>query len=122
MKKISAVSFWLFVFVAIVSIEGYSAFGQSSAIFGKWETGSVGSVQYQNQVTGATKNGRSSLFQYKFLANGNYEFIGLMEFNMYSCTTSYFNQVTGKYSVSGNTIDLNPSRDYWKSTNSCAAS
>jgi len=119
MRKISAISFWLVVFVALNVIQG---FGQSSQVVGKWENGNVGLVQYQNQVTGAVRNGRSSFFAYKFLANGNYEFIGLMEFNMYNCTTSYFNQVTGKYTVEGSSIGLNPNRDFWKSTNSCAAS
>lgn len=98
------------------------AFSQTSQLVGNWENGNVGLIQYQNQTTGAIRNGRSSYFSYKFLANGNYEFVGLMEFNMYNCTTSYFNQVGGKYTVDGNEISLNPSRDLWKSTNSCAAS
>ena len=119
MRKFFALSFWLVVFVAINAFQG---FGQASEIVGKWDNGNVGLIQYQNQVTGAVRNGRSSYFAYKFLANGNYEFIGLMEFNMYNCTTSYFNQVTGKYTVDGNSISLNPNRDFWKSTNSCAAS
>ena len=119
MRKFFALSFWLVVFVAINAFQG---FGQASEIVGKWDNGNVGLIQYQNQVTGAVRNGRSSYFAYKFLANGNYEFIGLMEFNMYNCTTSYFNQVTGKYAVEGNSISLNPNRDFWKSTNSCAAS
>ena len=122
MRKISALSFWLFIFFAIIAIEGYSTFGQTSAVVGKWDNGNVGLIQYQNQATGALRNGRSSYFAYKFLPNGSYEFVGLMEFNMYSCSTSYFNQVTGKYSIDGNTIELDPSRDFWRSTNSCAPS
>jgi hypothetical protein len=45
-----------------------------------------------------------------------------MEITMYNCTTTLFNQITGKYSVNGTTIALNPSRDFWKNTNSCASS
>jgi len=115
MKKLSILSFLVLTLIA-------QSFGQTSQLIGSWENGNVGLIQYQNQVTGAVRNGRSSCFGYKFLANGNYEFVGLMEFNMYNCTTSYFNQVTGKYTVDGRTISLNPSRDFWKSTNSCAAS
>jgi hypothetical protein len=118
MRK-STLLFWLIVFITINVIQG---FGQSSQVVGQWETGNVGLLQYKNQVTGAVRNGRSSYFAYKFLANGSYEFVGLMEFNMYNCTTSYFNQVNGKYSIDGGTISLDPSRDWWKSTNSCAAS
>jgi hypothetical protein len=122
MKKISSTSFWLFIFVAIIVVQAYSALGQSSEVTGYWKNGSVGSIQYQNRVTGATKSGRGSLFTYKFLPNGNYEFIGYMEVTMYNCTTTLFNQITGKYSVEGSTINLAPSRDFWKNTNSCAAS
>jgi len=121
-RKISSTSLWLAIFAILIVVEGYSAFGQSSEIVGSWKTGSVGSIQYQNQVTGQTRNGRSSIFTYKFLPNGSYEFVGLMEFNMYSCSTSYFNQVTGRYAINGNTIELDPSRDFWRSTNSCAPS
>ena len=121
-RKISSTSLWLAIFAILIVVEGYSAFGQSSEIVGSWKTGSVGSIQYQNQVTGQTRNGRSSIFTYKFLPNGNYEFVGYMEMNMYNCTTTIFNNITGKYSVDGTTINLNPSRDFWKSTNSCAAS
>jgi len=32
MKKISSVSFWIFIFVALVAIETYSTFGQSLSI------------------------------------------------------------------------------------------
>ena len=122
MKKITGLSFWLIVFAAIICIQAYSAFGQEANVVGTWNNGNVGSIQYQNRVTGATKPGRGSVFTYKFLANGTYEYVGYMEVSMYNCTTTLFNQITGKYSVSGSTIDLMPNRDFWKSTNSCAAS
>ena len=122
MKKISSITLWLAIFAILIAVQAYSAFGQSASMVGTWKDGSVGSVQYQNQVTGATRNGRSHIFGYKFLPNGEYTFIGYMEINMYSCTTTIFNQITGKYSVEGSTINLNAARDYWKSTNSCAAS
>ena len=95
---------------------------QSSEITGSWKNGSVGSIQYQNRVTGSTKPGRGSLFWYKFLPDGNYEFVGYMEVTMYNCTTTLFNEIKGRYTVNGTTINLEPSRDYWKNTNSCAAS
>jgi hypothetical protein len=120
-KALSSITFWLVVFVAIIVVEGISAFAQEADIAGKWQTGSVSLLlQYQNQVTGATRPGRSSLFQYKFLPNGNYEFIGMMEMNVYNCTSVYFNQINGKYTIDGSTINLSPSRDFWRSTNSCA--
>lgn len=116
MKKV-----FLGIFLTI-GLTAANAFAQDSDVTGYWKTGSVGSLQYKNQVTGATKSNRGSLFSYKFLANGTYEFIGYMESTMYNCTTTLFNDITGKYTVEGSTINLNPTRDFWKSTNSCAAS
>ncbi|HEV7643140.1 MAG TPA: hypothetical protein VGO50_04290 [Pyrinomonadaceae bacterium] len=117
MKKIV-----LILFLLLLS-QSFTAYAQGPEdILGYWKTGSVGSLQYQNTVTGATKSNRGSLFTYKFLPNGNYEFIGYMESTMYNCTTTLFNEIKGKYTVDGSTIKLNPSRDYWKNTNSCAAS
>ena len=120
-KKLSSVSFWLIVFFSIVAVEAYSAFAQSEVV-GSWKNASIGAISYQNRVTGSTKPGRGSIFAYKFLPNGNYEFVGYMEVTMYNCTTTLFNNITGKYRVSGSTIELAPSRDFWKNTNSCAAS
>ena len=122
MRKISSTAIWLAIFGILVAVQAYSTFAQSSDITGSWKNGSVGTIQYQNRVTGSTKPGRGSLFWYKFLPNGNYEFVGYMEVTMYNCTTTLFNQINGKYSVDGTTISLNPSRDFWKNTNSCAAS
>jgi hypothetical protein len=122
LRKVSSTTIWLVIFGFIVAVQAYSAFGQSSELAGYWKTGSVGSISYQNRVTGSTKPGRGTLFTYKFLPNGSYEFIGYMEVTMYNCTTTLFNQINGRYSVEGSTVNLNPSRDLWKNTNSCAAS
>jgi hypothetical protein len=122
MRKVSSTILWLAIFGILIAVQAYSAFGQTADIVGSWKDGSVGSVQYQNQVTGATRNGRSHVFTYKFLPNGNYEFVGYMELNNYGCASTLFNQIIGRYTVDGSTIYLNPSRDFWRSGNSCAAS
>ncbi|HMO79795.1 MAG TPA: hypothetical protein PKD24_03305 [Pyrinomonadaceae bacterium] len=97
-----------------------AVFAQSDPVVGEWKNGSVGSVQYKDRVTGSTTPGRGSVFTYRFLSNGNYEFTGYMQSTMYNCTTTLFNQITGRYTVVGSEIQLSPSRDLWKSTNSCA--
>jgi hypothetical protein len=112
----------LILTLGIVFSFSVAAFAQASEITGSWKNGSVGSIQYQNRVTGSTKPGRGSLFWYKFLPNGEYEFVGYMEVTMYNCTTTLFNEIKGRYSVDDTTINLSPSRDYWKNTNSCAVS
>ena len=121
-KKVSTTTIWLVIFMMIVAVQAYSAFGQASELTGSWKNGSVGTISYQNRVTGSTKPGRGSIFSYKFNPNGTYEFVGYMEVTMYNCTTTLFNNITGRYSVEGSTVHLNPSRDFWKNTNSCAAS
>jgi hypothetical protein len=122
MKRFSSTFLWLAVFAALVAVEVFSAFGQASEVTGYWKNGSIGAISYKDRVTGTTKPGRGSLFSYEFLPNGNYEFIGYMETTVYSCSTTLFNQITGKYRVEGSTIYLDPIRDFWKNTNSCAAS
>ena len=122
LRKVSSTTLWLLIFTVIVAVQAYSTFGQANEIVGSWKNGSVGSISYQNRVTGSTRPGRSSIFMYKFHPNGTYEFTGYMELTMYNCTTTLFNNITGRYSVDGSTINLNPSRDFWKNTNSCAAS
>jgi hypothetical protein len=120
LKKISATAFWMAEFIAIVAIQVTSALSQSASEAGEWSTGSVGMIQYQNKVTGATKPGRGSVFTYRFLEIGSFEFVGYMESTMYNCTTTLFNQINGKYRVEGSTIFLSPAKDLWKNGNTCA--
>lgn len=122
LRKVSNTTLWVAIFVILVAVQVYSAFGQESAITGTWTNGNVGAIQYQNRVTGSTKPGRGSVFSYKFNANGSYEYVGYMEVSMYNCTTTLFNSISGKYSINGTTLDLDPATDFWKSTNSCSAS
>ena len=113
MKKIYAI-----ILAGIIASQGMAAVAQS--ITGYWKTSGLGTMQDVNTVTGQTKNNRGSLFSYKFAANGTYQFIGYMESTMYGCTTALFNQIDGRYTIEGSTIDLNPSKDFWKNTYSCA--
>ncbi len=122
MKYLSTGALWLAIAAVLALTQAFTAFGQSNELIGSWKNGSVGAISYQNRVTGSVKPGRGSLFTYKFLPGGTYEFIGYMEVTMYNCTTTLFNDVKGRYSVNGSTITLSPNRDFWKNTNSCAAS
>src|SRR5262245_5382539 len=112
------------LFLSLILVTGVFSVSAQEAedVLGYWKTGSVGLLQRENLVTGQIKSNRGSLFSYKFLPNGNYEFIGYVESTMYNCTTTLFNEINGKYRVEGSTIFLSPAKDLWKSTNSCAAS
>ena len=60
LRKFSSTTIWLAIFAVMIAVQAYSTFGQDLA--GTWKTGSVGSIQYQNQVTGATRSGRGHIF------------------------------------------------------------
>lgn len=112
----------LFAFLTLFFIAATTVGQSKSEIVGSWSDSNVGAINYQNQTTGALKNGRGSSFTYKFKADGTFEHIGYMEVTTYNCTTTLFNHKTGKYTVDGANVTLKPNRDHWKNTNSCAAS
>jgi hypothetical protein len=108
---------FVLVMVFIVAA-GATAFAQDSVV-GSWKTGGLGMINEVNTVTGQTKNNRGNMFSYQFAADGTYTFVGYMESTMFGCTTSLFNEINGRYTVDGSTINLNPSRDFWKNMYSC---
>lgn len=122
LKKFSNLSLWLAMLFVLAAVQAHTAFGQASEVVGSWRNGSSSIIQYKNSTTGTIKPGSGSLANYKFNANGTYEYIGYLEMTMYNCTTQAFAQLAGKYTVSGSTITFNPTKDFWKNTNSCAPS
>ena len=110
--------FSLVLVLGIIVSQGVTASAQRSVV-GYWKTGGVGMINEVNTVTGQTQNRRGKTFSYKFAADGTYTFIGYMESTMFGCTTSLFNEVSGRYLVDGTTIFLNPSRDLWRNMYSC---
>jgi hypothetical protein len=101
----------------IVSL-GVTVSAQRSVV-GNWKTGGLGMINEVNTTTGQTKNNRGTTFSYKFAADGTYTFVGYMESTMFGCTTALFNEINGRYTVDGSTINLSPSRDFWRNTYSC---
>jgi hypothetical protein len=89
---------------------------------GSWDNGSVSMITRQNAITGATTPGRSSRFEYTFSADGTFGFTGLMQTTNYSCTDTLYNEKAGRVRFSGSTLTLTPTKNFWRRTNSCAAS
>jgi hypothetical protein len=89
------------------------------SVVGYWKTGGLGMVNEVNTTTGQTKNRRGQMFSYNFAADGTYTFHGYMESTMFGCTTSLFQEVTGRYLVDAGTIFLKPRRDVWTNNYSC---
>ena len=104
--------------LGIIGSQGVTASAQRSVV-GYWKTGGLGMINEVNTTTGQTKNRRGQMFSYKFAADGTYTFHGYMESTMFGCTTSLFEEVTGRYLVDAGTIFLKPSRDVWTNNYSC---
>ena len=91
-------------------------------LVGSWRASELGMISYQNSVTGASRPGRGTTMQYKFLSGGRFEYNGYMETTMYNCTTTLFNPVAGTYRVAGDRLTLVPKTNKWQQRNNCAAS
>ena len=95
-----------------------------ASILGTWGDGySSILIQRTPEVGPVSKTpGRSQMFQYKFHPNGTFEFIGLMQMTTYSCTTSYFNDKRGRYTIDGDRLTLTLTKNFWRQQNSCSSS
>ena len=96
--------------------------GDASALVGAWRSSELGMISYQNSVTGATRPGRGTTMQFRFLPGGRYEYNGYMETTMYNCTTTLFNPAAGTYRVEGDRLTLVPRTSKWQQRNNCASS
>jgi hypothetical protein len=92
------------------------------SLLGSWRASELGMISYQNSVTGASRPGRGTTMQYKFLPGGRYEYNGYLETTMYNCTTTIFNPIAGTYRVEGDRVTLVPKSNKWQQRNNCAAS
>lgn len=101
---------------------GSSVSGGEVGLVGSWRSSEIGMIGYQNSVTGATRPGRGTTMQYRFLPGGRYEYNGYLESTMYNCTTTLFNPAAGTYSVEGDRLTLVPKTSKWQQRNNCAAS
>ena len=102
--------------------EPAASVGDVSTLVGSWRSSELGMISYQNSVTGASRPGRGTTMQYKFLPGGRFEYNGYLETTMYNCTTTLFNPVAGTYSVDGNRLTIVPRTSKWQQTNNCASS
>ena len=99
-----------------------AAAADGGSLVGAWRSSELGMISYQNSVTGATRPGRGTTMQYRFLPGGHYEYNGYLETTMYNCTTTLFNPAAGTYRVEGDRLTLVPKTSKWQQRNNCAAS
>jgi hypothetical protein len=103
-------------------VETQTETAEPGSLAGSWRSSEIGMISYQNTITGASRPGRGTSMQYKFLPGGRFEYNGYMETTMYNCTTTLFNPVAGTYRVEGNRLTIVPKASKWQQTNSCASS
>jgi hypothetical protein len=96
--------------------------GGGASLVGAWRSSEIGMIGYQNSVTGATRTGRGTTMQYRFLPGGRYEYNGYLETTVYNCTTTLFNPAAGTHRVEGDRLTLTPKTSKWQQRNNCASS
>jgi hypothetical protein len=94
------------------------------SIVGTWSDGYVSMLNGYTPTYGPKSYtpGRSHVFKYTFHADGTFDFTGLMQFTEYGCSTSYFQDKRGRYSINGDRLTLTLTKNFWRQHNSCAAS
>jgi hypothetical protein len=94
------------------------------SIVGEWSDG------YSSILSGYTPTygpktytpGKAHVFKYVFHPDGTFEFTGLLQTTMFSCTSSIFQDKRGTYTISGNRITLTKTKNFFRRTDSCSAS
>lgn len=108
---------------ALISTAGpVPAASPADALAGRWTSGRISMIQYQDSITGRSAPTNGNAFAYEFHADGSYIFTGLMQNVLYHCTTTLFAVESGAYSFDGRTLSLRPEKNPYKMTNSCAPS
>jgi hypothetical protein len=94
------------------------------SIVGEWSNGYSSILSGYTPVYGPKTftPGKSHVFKYVFHPDGRFEFTGLMQTTMYSCTTSIFQDKRGTYTIDGNRITLTKSKNFFRKTDSCSPS
>jgi Chaperone for protein-folding within the ER, fungal len=90
-----------------------------NALEGNWYQGSSSGVDYYNPTTGSWAAPSGSGFKYVFNPDGSYDYSGLMQSSLYSCTMSIFGYETGIYTVQDQMLVLTPQVNKLKSEDNC---
>jgi hypothetical protein len=88
---------------------------------GTWGTGNTSSTTFRNQRTRSYPAPSGTQVQYKFLANGRYEYASLTTQSMYSCTTRFMTFRTGTVAYQGDILTFIPESSKFTSEDTCNA-
>ena len=96
-----------------------------ASIAGTWYDGYESLLVRRSPVNnpgGPSTGGRSHYFEYKFHPDGTFAHSSIMQMTTYSCTTSYFNDKRGRYTVDGDRLTLTLTKNFWRQEYSCSPS
>lgn len=98
--------------------------GVGGSLAGKWTNGYSSIWSGYSPTTGPKTYtpGNAHYWEYTFHPNGTFEYSGLLNSTMYNCTLTLFQDKRGTYTVNGNQIALNKTKNFFRKTNSCAPS
>lgn len=105
-----------------LSILFTAASASEPEIIGHWSSGRIWSTQYHDGRTGAPAPTNGNSFFWEFRDDGTYSFTGLMQSVLYQCTATMYSNETGTWRIQGGTFTVEPQKNPYKMTNSCAPS
>jgi hypothetical protein len=88
-------------------------------LLGEFYTGAASPVDYYNPSTGSWAQPSGNFSSYTFNADGTFEFGGLLQSTLYSCTSSFFSLRRGTVQLNGTQMTLNFLGGRVKYTSSC---
>ena len=75
-------------------------------LVGTWSSSRLSTIDYRDRFTGTHAPPSGSLFTYKIAADGTFEFSGLVQSSLYSCTITIFRWQRGTLEADGQRLAL----------------
>jgi hypothetical protein len=92
-----------------------NAFAEEPQLVGKWRATHAAATQYRDSYSGAYAPTSGSSFAYEFLQDGTYRFSGLLQVTTYGCTSSVFQESSGRYRAQEGQISIEPAQGFVRS-------
>jgi hypothetical protein len=112
--------------IVVIAVGAVAAYTQDTRqithadLAGVWSTGGVSTIGERNVPINSTTARSGNTTRFKFAVDGSFFYIGYLKSTMFGCTTDLFNDKQGKFTLAGSQITLIPSKNFWRSSYSCA--
>lgn len=91
-------------------------------LVGTWSSSRLSTINYRDRYTGRYAPPSGSIFTYKIAADGTFEFSGLLQSSLYSCTITIFRWQRGTLQADGDRLTLTSREGKSHYKDSCRAS